>query len=159
MEPALNPHDLADLADLIVTVAREITLHRDGETPNITLTSSAGNVMRYIDRNPGSTAGAVALGTGLHRANLSTALGELEQLAFVRRERDENDRRNIRLYPTATSAKNLVHLREEWAQLIADALAPAETSAPVATATVGDTLALLERLETGLLRRRGIGTE
>ncbi|MFJ6376163.1 MarR family winged helix-turn-helix transcriptional regulator [Pseudarthrobacter oxydans] len=138
---------LADLADLVLNVAREIRLQVDESADVISLTPSEGNVMRFVDRSPGTSANGVATGTGLRRPNLSAALRGLEAKGLIRREPNQDDRREVRVFPTDRAALNLLRLREIWAERLQPAL---EQDA----ADVNSSIALLARLESHLIAGR-----
>lgn len=111
--------ELADLAEVILVVAREI---RMGMEPDTVLTPSEAHVMRYIDDHPGAAPSDVARFTGLQRSNLSTALKGLERRGFVERRADVHDARGVNLFPTPLAADNLTRLRSQWARQMSVAL-------------------------------------
>lgn len=139
--------DLAELAQLILSVAREIRFRGYDDPEAVSLNPSEANVMRYIDTHPGTTPSAVADATGLRRSNLSAALRDLESRGFVERRVDPNDGRGINLFPTPRAARNLDLVRREWAQALAAGLGDDHRDLPEATR-------LLERLENGLVKAR-----
>lgn len=137
----------ADLAQIVLTVAREIRLREtDIGDDTISLTPSNTQVMRYIDAHPGATPSETAEATGLLRSNLSTAIRELEQIGFIEKRRDEHDGRGVRLFSTAIAAANLTRVRDQWA---ADAARVLGRPAGVQQATK-----LLRRLGEGLADER-----
>jgi DNA-binding MarR family transcriptional regulator len=139
---------LADLAELILNVAREIRSRRPGDDDRVIhLSWSEAHVMRFVDHNPGAAPSDVAEATGLRRSNLSTALRSLEAHGLVERRSDPSDRRGINLYPTALAASNLALVRTDWARHLASTLGEDR-------AAVTDTLTLLRRLEDGLIAER-----
>ncbi len=144
-----SAEDFADLADLILTIARDIRAHGYGDPAIVQLSSTEVNVMRYVDRHPGVAPSVVAEGTGLQRSNLSKALRALEAKGLVQRGIDESDNRQAVLWPTARAAENLVRLRRSWTTLLAEGfqgrLGPDEV-APV--------LVALRTLEAGLADHR-----
>jgi MarR family transcriptional regulator, temperature-dependent positive regulator of motility len=111
---------LFEFADLVLALGRQI----QGAKQNVeihggtswTLLDSA--VMRFIDRNPGTTAGAAAEATQLISSNFSRALRGLERKGLVRRERDPKDARRVHLYPTELAHENLRRLRSLWSELL-----------------------------------------
>ncbi|WP_059018153.1 MarR family transcriptional regulator [Mycobacterium sp. M26] len=112
--------ELADLAEVILAIARELRMGMDAET--VHLTPSEAFVMRYIDNHPGAAPSDVAKYTGLQRSNLSTALRSLERRGFVQRLADPHDARGANLFPTDLAAANLTRLRRQWARQMATAL-------------------------------------
>ncbi|GAA3336792.1 hypothetical protein GCM10017714_01020 [Curtobacterium pusillum] len=138
--------DYADLAEIVLTVAREIRLRETDLGDTISLTPSNTQVMRYIDTHPGATPSETAEATGLLRSNLSTAIRELEQIGFIEKRRDEHDGRGVRLHSTPTAVANLARVRERWAEDAARVLGK-PTGVPQATK-------LLRRLGEGLADER-----
>ena len=107
---------LFELVDSILAVGRLIYASKGDADENWSPLDIA--VMRYIDRNPGTTAGAAAEATQLISSNFSRALRGLEQKGLVRRDADEHDARRVRLYPTQRAGEHLHHLRGAWSELL-----------------------------------------
>jgi DNA-binding MarR family transcriptional regulator len=107
---------LFELADLILALGRQIqAVKQDAEMHGGTSwTPLEIAVMRFIDRNPGTTAGTAAEATQLISSNFSRALRGLEKKGLVRRERDPDDARRLHLYPTELAQENLQRLRTLW---------------------------------------------
>jgi DNA-binding MarR family transcriptional regulator len=137
--------ELADLAEAILGVGRELRMRIDADVEH--LTAQEAHVMRHIDHHPGVTPSDVARATGLQRSNLSTALRALEKRGFVERRADPHDARGVNLFPTVRAADNLTRLRRQWATQMATALGGDLENAAAATA-------LLERVEAGLVQAR-----
>ncbi|MGY4710518.1 MarR family winged helix-turn-helix transcriptional regulator [Mycolicibacterium sp. CBM1] len=137
--------ELADLAEVILVVARELRMGMDADTAH--LTPSEAHVMRYIDSHPGAAPSDVARSTGLQRSNLSTALRGLERRGFVDRRADPHDARGINLFPTALAADNLTRVRRQWARRMAIALGDDRQDVAVVKALLG-------RAEAALLADR-----
>ena len=112
---------LADLADLVLAVARVIATHAHSDQDTVDLSPTEINVMRYVDRHPGTSPTAVAAATGLQRSNLSRVLRELETKGMVAKAADDSDGRQATLQPTARAAANLRRLRGNWSRLLASA--------------------------------------
>jgi MarR family transcriptional regulator, temperature-dependent positive regulator of motility len=139
---------LFELADLILAVGRHIEASKEAEGESGT--PLQGAVMRYIDRHPGTTAGAAAEATQLISSNFSRAVGGLEKAGLVRREVDQHDARRVCLYPTEKAQENLQRLREVWSRMLDDTVAdPDEIDAAIST---------LRHIETRLLARTRGGT-
>lgn len=137
--------ELADLAETILAIGRELRMGMDAET--VPLTPSEAYVMRYIDNHPGTSPSDVAKYTGLQRSNLSTALRGLERRGFVQRRVDPHDARGANLFPTDLAAANLARLRRQWARQMATAFG-ADVS------DVANVKALLRRVESAMLTDR-----
>ena len=144
MEPTPTDADLAELADLVLTVARDLQGRRTTDVAPLTPTETT--VIRHLHRHPGASPSSVAEGTGLHRSNLSTTLRQLEAKGLVERTHDEHDRRTVVLRPTARAVQDIARLRAHWAQRLHAALDGDTTG-------LGTAKALLERVEQGLAPR------
>ena len=107
---------LFDLADLIFAIGRQIRPSHDLSTEMCTPVESI--VMRFIDRNPGTSARVAAEATLLPSSNFSRVLRGLERKGLVRRDIDAHDSRSVHLYPTARARENLQHLREAWSRTL-----------------------------------------
>ncbi len=107
---------LFELADLILALSRHIHASKDFAFEAWTPLESA--VMRYIDRNPGTTASAAAEATRLVSSNFSRAVRGLERKGLVRRTVDRDDARRVRLYPTEVADRQLETLRDTWSRLL-----------------------------------------
>ena len=101
--------------------------------------------MRFIDRNPGTSASAAAEATQLISSNFSRALRGLETKGLVRRDVDQHDGRRVRLYPTPQAHDNLVRLRTVWSRLLDGIINDPEE--------IDITISTLRRLEIDLTAR------
>jgi MarR family transcriptional regulator, temperature-dependent positive regulator of motility len=139
---------LFELADLILAVGRQIHASKESASAEFAAgswTPLESAVMRFIDRNPGSTASAAAEATQLISSNFSRAVRSLEKKGLVRRKTDPHDGRRIRLYPTAKAQDNLRQLQDIWSRLLAGIITdPAEIEAAAS---------VLRRIETRLTAR------
>jgi DNA-binding MarR family transcriptional regulator len=134
---------LADLADLVLAIARVLNTEAHLEQQIVHLTATEINVMRYIDRHHGTSPTAVAAATGLQRSNLSRVLRDLEARGMVQRTADASDGRQARLEPTARAGANLRRLRANWSRLL--------SVADVDRRDLDATLATLTEIEAGLV--------
>lgn len=148
--PELDDEKWADIADLVLNIAREVQTHGFASESAIRLAASERNVLRAIDRNPGGSAGDIARLTGLQRSNLSAAIRVLEEKQLVVRHHDVDDARGVRLYSTDLAASNLRVLRHEWAEMLSSAMG----SSTVHSSDLANTVALLSTIEDGLVRKR-----
>jgi DNA-binding MarR family transcriptional regulator len=143
---------LFELADLILAVGRQIHASKEFASPEFAAdawTPLESAVMRFIDRNPGTSASAAAKATRLISSNFSRALRGLEQKGLVSREVDPHDGRRFHLYPTARAQDNLRQLRAIWSGLLDEVVSdPGEVEVVAAT---------LRRIETHLAERSGRG--
>lgn len=126
----------ADLADVLISVARKIAARADEDPGFITLTPLESLVMRHIDKHPGITPSRIASAVGLRTSNASAALRSLEAKGFITREPDPRDRRTVHIHPTRAAADNLRRVRRVWHALLSPHLAdPAATAGAVAFLT------------------------
>lgn len=137
------PADLADLADLVLNVARLIRARTPATPEVVTLNETERHVMRLVDLHPGCTPSDIAERGRLQRTNVSTALSGLEAKGMV--ARTANGDRTVSVTPTRRAAENLEVLRDAWARELADAL---RHDLPA----VRQCNELLARLETQLTR-------
>jgi len=106
---------LSDLAELILAVGRLI---QPGDQAIGTCTPIESSVMRFISRNPGTSARAASEATLLTSSNFSRVLRGLEEKGLVSREPDASDARRVSLYPTALARESRRRLGEEWHRLL-----------------------------------------
>src|SRR5262245_8652116 len=85
----------AELADLVLIIAREIQFRGYSDERAVPLTASEGMVMRYLQANPVAPPNQVAASVGLQRSNLSTLLRGLEAKGLVERHTSPEDRRGV----------------------------------------------------------------
>ncbi|MEV8267691.1 MarR family winged helix-turn-helix transcriptional regulator [Microbacterium sp. NPDC076911] len=104
------------LADLIHAVSRQMNFNDDSGKP--VLTPLETTVLRYVDRHPGTAAGAAAKAVSLQPSNFSRALRSLETKGYLRREQDAQDARAVRLHPTELAARNLEILDATWTAML-----------------------------------------
>jgi MarR family transcriptional regulator, temperature-dependent positive regulator of motility len=135
---------LFDLADLILAVGRQIR-SSPGYSPEW-CTPLESAVMRFIDRNPGTSARAASEATLLPSSNFARALRGLEDKGLVRRDVDARDARGVHLYPTTRARENLQHLRDTWSQALEGIVDDPET--------IDSVNATLRRIENELTARR-----
>jgi DNA-binding MarR family transcriptional regulator len=69
---------LADLADVVMAVARAVKAQAAADPSVIDLPATEVTVLRYIDHHPDVSPSTVAAATGLQRSNLSRTLRDLE---------------------------------------------------------------------------------
>lgn len=134
---------LFELADAILAVSRHI--HASKDTGGEAWTPLESSVMRFIDRNPGTSPREAAEATQLISSNFSRAIRALEKKGLVRREVDGDDARRARLYPTEKAHENLRQLREVWSRLLDGVLDDPEK--------IDVTTATLQRIENHLVTR------
>jgi DNA-binding MarR family transcriptional regulator len=139
----------ADLADLVLVIAREIQFRGYTDERAIPLSQSEGAVMRYLQENPGTPPSRIAAATGLQRTNLSTVLRGLERKGLIERHACPDDRRGVTVHPTERGLSNYALVRQEWAAAVS-AAAGGDTSHITAA------LSLLRSVEAGLTSTRPV---
>jgi DNA-binding MarR family transcriptional regulator len=137
---------LADLADVILALARTIAtdVQLDDQVAKLTVTEI--NVLRFVDRHPGASPTEVAAATGLQRSNLSRAVRDLEAKGLVARSVDGGDARHAQLTSTGRAAANLRRLRANWSRLLGSAGADSRN--------LDAALRMLTDLEAGIAAER-----
>ena len=146
MAEDIPPSSLFELADSILAISRYIQASKSFASHGWTPIESA--VMRFVDRNPGTTASAAAEATKLISSNFSRALRGLERKGVVRREIDPEDARRVRLYPTDLARDNLKRLHDLWTGLLDGIIDDA--------GEVDRVNAMLRRVEAGFVARAAI---
>jgi DNA-binding MarR family transcriptional regulator len=137
----------AELADLVLIIAREIQFRGYTDRRAISLSQSEGMVMRYLQRQTGVAPTEIAAATGLQRTNLSTVLGGLERKRLIERRACAEDARGIAVHRTERGASNYALVRREWAEAVS---AAADQDARNLDAALG----LLRAVERGLVATR-----
>jgi len=137
----------ADLADLILIIAREIQFRGYGDERAVQLSQSEGMVMRHLVRHASATPSQIAAATGLQRTNVSPVLRDLEQKGLIERHVDPQDRRGVSVHRTRRGAENYALVRKEWGAAVS-------TAAGGDTARLDEALILLRAIETGLTATR-----
>ena len=136
----------ADLADLVLEIAREVQFRGYRSPEAVSLTPSEGTVMRCLLPRPGALPSEVAFATGLQRSNLSAVLRGLEEKGLIERVPDPEDGRWVRIHPTPHAVRNFALVRQEWGSAVA---AAAEDDPAVEAA-----LPLLAKIHHGLVGLR-----
>jgi DNA-binding MarR family transcriptional regulator len=136
MDRAVTDDLLAELADVVLRISREIDPSGARAIDIVPLTGTEALVMRWVDRNPGSTPSAAAGATALKRSNLSVALGSLVAKGMVERRPDPDDARTVRLFSTALAEQSIERLHAHWAGLLRQALGDDEHEVVATFATL-----------------------
>lgn len=131
----MTPSDdaaLADLADAVLTLARELEFRHDG-AGIIELTVNERLVLRALDQEEEMAPSALADRLGLQRSNLSTALRGLEAKGLIVRTAGKADGRGVAVSSTSRAAQNLERLRARWAEVLAATGRDGEDVRPMAS--------------------------
>jgi DNA-binding MarR family transcriptional regulator len=154
-ETATDPR-WADLADLVLIIAREIQFRGYTDPRAVPLAQSEGMVMRYLLRDPDAPPSRIAAATGLQRTNLSTVLRGLERKGLIERRASPGDARGVTVHPTERGKDNYALVRQEWATAAATAAAAAGAAGAAGqdTSNLDAALGLLRAVESGLTAAR-----
>jgi DNA-binding MarR family transcriptional regulator len=137
----------AELADLVLIIAREIQFRGYSDERAVPLSQSEGIVMRYLQQHTDAAPTQIAAATGLQRTNLSTVLGGLERKGLIERRASAEDARGITVHRTERGASNYALVRQEWAETVSAAAGKDTSNLDVA-------LRLLRAVERGLTATR-----
>lgn len=107
---------LYELADLIHALARQLGAPADLRPGPCTPVEIS--VMRFISKNPGTSARAAANATRLPSSNFSRVIKSLISKGLLLRKADERDARSVRLYPTEMAEANMERMRAFWSQAL-----------------------------------------
>lgn len=150
--------DAAALATLILSLARKVRAGGFEHPDIVDLSPVEASVITRIHQVPGISPGRLCQDLGLRTSNTSAALRDLEKRGFITREPDPQDRRSVRVMPTAAAERSTALVRQGIAGVLAPALAElldngaGETegfgsSVGAGAADVAATLRVLERLD------------
>lgn len=145
MPPAISDGALAEFADVVLRIAREIDPNGPQAPDIVPLTGTEALVMRWVHHNPGTSPSAVAKATALQRSNCSVALRSLVAKGMIERQTAPDDARAVRLLPTAVADDSVQKLHAFWVDRLRGALDGDDAGVEAAAA-------LLARLEGGLRR-------
>lgn len=117
MDEQLSHEQVADIADLIVSIARKISAH-EPDVGVVRLSALEVLVLRCVDSRPGVTPSELSAELGLKSGNTSAILRALEENGLLHRSPDPGDRRSVRIQPTQRLIENRKRIRDGWAQLL-----------------------------------------
>jgi DNA-binding MarR family transcriptional regulator len=137
----------AEVADLVLTISREIQYRGYSDEQALALTQSEGMVMRHLLQGDPAAPSQIAAATGLQRTNLSTVLRGLEHKGLIQRQANPSDGRGVTVTPTERGRRNYAVVRHEWANAVAAA-------AGHDTTHLGAAVTLLTAVKDGLIKTR-----
>ncbi|GCD88093.1 MarR family winged helix-turn-helix transcriptional regulator [Nocardioides sp. LS1] len=111
---------LADLADLLLNVARLVRTQTPTPPGVVPLTETERQVMRVVDLHPNSSPSEIAARAHMQRTNVSAALRDLESKGMIRRHSTSG--RGVAVESTQQAIDGLEALRHAWAELLTDAV-------------------------------------
>ncbi|MFJ4220133.1 MarR family winged helix-turn-helix transcriptional regulator [Curtobacterium luteum] len=141
--PPVSDDLLAEFADVLLRISRDVDPHGLRTLDIVPLTGTEALVMRWVDRNPGTSPSATAEATALKRSNLSVALKALVDKGMVERRPDPEDARTVRLHPTPVARESIGRLHAHWVRTLREALGDDVDG-------IEDAFALLTRIDAGL---------
>jgi DNA-binding MarR family transcriptional regulator len=137
----------AELADLVLVIAREIQFRGYQDERAVPLSQSEGMVMRHLNEKDEASPSRIAAATGLQRTNLSTVLRGLEEKGLIERQAHPADGRGVTVVATARGRGNYRLVRQEWAAQMFEAAG----TKPIGLDTA---IELLRAIEVGLVTNR-----
>ncbi|GAA4636792.1 hypothetical protein GCM10023196_087940 [Actinoallomurus vinaceus] len=145
--PSTSDLRWAELADLVLIIAREIQFRGYADERAVPLSQSEGMVMRYLLGVPAAPSSRIAAATGLQRTNLSAVLRGLEGKGLVERHANPDDGRGVTVQATEHGKNNYALVRREWGTAVS-------TAADGESADLDAALGLLRAVEAGLASAR-----
>lgn len=137
-------HALRQLASALHDLSRAVRREQDSEAGGLPgLPPTEFEVMRYVDRHPGTSVGGAAEALGLRQSNVSAAVRGLAGRGLVERVADAADRRVARLHPTPLARRRRETVEQAWARTLETALSRLD---PADAAAVRDAAGPLARL-------------
>jgi DNA-binding MarR family transcriptional regulator len=122
MKNGVSDEQLAELAELVLRISREIDPHGAKAIDIVPLTATEALAMRWIGSHPGTSATRTAAAMSLKHSNLSVAIRSLVAKGMVDRRADPEDARLVRLHPTPLALANIAKLHAHWAEQMRVAL-------------------------------------
>lgn len=120
-DPPVTDEALAELADAILDIARKLALRNPDRREIVPLTGTEVEVIRAVQRSPGTTATEVAAVTGLRRSNISVAIRVLEAQGLLEKNQSATDARVIELNATDYALENMERIRALWVRRLREA--------------------------------------
>lgn len=108
----VNIDQLYELADLVHAIARRLPAPNNLEPGPCTPVEIS--VMRFVARNPGTSAQEAANACRMPSSNFSRVLGGMVKKGLLERRPAKEDRRVVRLHPTALALENARRMRQAW---------------------------------------------
>ncbi len=107
----------------INTISRCAVLYRNDKLKDKTLSPLYHSYVFIISKNPGISQDELANELCINKSNVTRGLNNLEELGFVKRKPDQNDKRILRVYPTAKMLDTFPEIKEvlrEWNSYLTD---------------------------------------
>ena len=107
----------------INTISRCAVLYRNDKLNDKTLTPLYHSYVFIITKNPGITQDELASELCINKSNVTRGLNNLEEMGFVERKSDENDKRILRVYPTEKMIEAFPKIKsvlKDWNKYLTD---------------------------------------
>ena len=139
---------LGELAERVIDVfrfvQREVLIPHPGL---VHITRSEADVMRIITATPGATVSEIARAFGQHKSNTSTSIASLVEKGLAQKRSEGADAREVRVYPTEMSSRNLSGHREVWARLLDPATQASDEQLRETVDVLAEIAAALQQLQ------------
>ncbi|MFT2815781.1 MarR family winged helix-turn-helix transcriptional regulator [Leifsonia sp. A12D58] len=137
-EEPITDENLADFADAIREIARQLALSREDLREIGSLTGTEVAVIREVHRSTRISPTRLAAATGLKRSNVSTAIRSLEARGLLERRTAEGNDRSVELVATQLATENLQRMRSIWSEKLRRVPEPLVTDGVRATSALRD---------------------
>ena len=107
----------------INTISRCAVLYRNDKLNDKTLTPLYHSYVFIITKNPGITQDELASELCINKSNVTRGLNNLEEMGFVERKSDENDKRILMVYPTEKMIEAFPKIKsvlKDWNKYLTD---------------------------------------
>ncbi len=116
-ENDMRQHDTArHISRLVSQLYRSRRIFMNNRLKDTGIKGPSYMILTTLDRNPGSTQDAVAQLIAIDKSGIARAARELETLGYIRRETDDENRRQNRLYLTESGRSVLPVIRESFSE-------------------------------------------
>lgn len=120
---------MASFLKNITLISHSATLFRDGKLKSYGLTGYQAKYILAVCKDEGISQDGLAKNLFVNKSNVTRQMSALEELGFVERRQSEEDKRVVRLYPTAR-AKELMpviqSVNAEWRAVVCRGLSESE---------------------------------
>ena len=129
---AKEEKDMTDLIKNIGQIWRCGNLYRTARYDALGIGSYQDSYIVNVCTHPGITQEALSKLIFVHKSNVARQLGSLEEKGYVTRKTDDNDKRNLLVYPTARAfeaLREIERVNDEWDSLVLGGLTDEERKA------------------------------
>ena len=129
---AKEEEDMTDLIKNTGQLWRCGNLYRTARYDTLGIGSYQDSYIVNVCAHPGITQEALSKLIFVHKSNVARQLGSLEEKGYVTRKTDDNDKRNLLVYPTARAfeaLREIERVNDEWDSLVLGGLTNEERKA------------------------------